>query len=637
MKSYFTRNKFSFLALIVAIIFFIIPFFWLKPGFVDLGGDAGRLYFLDPLAVARNLYSYSNLAWATSHAIIPYELFLAFLHRFITSPTNMIVLEHGVQLSLAFLFMFLVIRDILSLSSRRSDVRVGWVSIAGGLVYVGFVTSMGWATSLPSLNQVFLNPLLFYLLLRYCLNRSFWYMPTILLLTLLYSINFGFSSMPQIMSFYPLVIGFLLIVLSRLFGRSIPWRGLLTLGLLFVGLHSFHIIPTIASIVDTSTTTHSYVLSDQSIQYSGVHYFAVNHEALGKISTELFAPSKGSQNLLILLIPIIILLGFMGRPSKLLAVVGIFFAVTFFLVSANITKLGVELYQKLFYIPGFMMFRSFNEKWYPVFAFFYVLLFAFSFYSLVKNKKPWIVVALSLILIGSTIYRIIPFLQGKAIDVPHYQSKNVSTVFSMDPDLMDTVSFVRILPEGKVLTLPLTFPYYQIAYGKEGGAYVGVSMIINLAGREDFTGFWRFGEYAQGMFDAIHDEDVNRILQILSSLKVRYVFYNSDSRIMDNFPDYPYIYPGLMYSSKDQLPAIRDQAAYKSFLAKLPLKKIYEKGFYSLYEIGYAHPPVYTSNFETPARENQYFFIGRLLSVATLVIFGLLIFRELVRRRNEKN
>ena len=64
----------------------------------------------------------------------------------------------------------------------------------------------------------------------------------------------------------------------------------------------------------------------------------------------------------------------------------------------------------------------------------------------------------------------------------------------MDPDLIDAVRFTSSLPQdGKVLTLPLTFPSYQIAFGKTTGAFVGMSMISNLAGKSDFPGFWVFG------------------------------------------------------------------------------------------------------------------------------------------------
>ena len=625
-------RRINIAAVFIAVILFIVPFFWLKPGYVDMGGDAGRLYFLDPIAVARNTYRSTGQTPSASYDIIPYELYLGVLKTFIPSPTNLIAFEHGIQISLAFLSIYFIVQELILLSKPHNDEYSLWIGIAAGLVYVGLMTKMSWTTSLPMLNQIFLNPLIFYLLLRYVLSFSFWYILAILLLTMLYSGNFGFSAMPQLLAFYPLAIGLLLFSTAKIFHRRIPWVGLCTAVLLFIGLHAFHIMPFAASLFTKGSFYNSYVFTDQSIQNAGVQYFNANHEALGKISTALFQPALWNQNIFILFIPMIMLLGFILRPSKLLGVVSICFAATFFLVSANITHIGVSLYRILFYIPGFMMFRSFSDKWYGAFAFFYSLLFAISFNEVSKIRSRWIVITLTIVVVGSTVYRLVPFLEGKGIGNVYYQSNNVSRVYKIDPNLLDAVSFVHDLPQqGKFLTLPLTFPYYQIAYGSQGGAYVGISLISEMAGKSDYAGFWSFGPYAQSIFDAIQSENITRILQILSTLNVRYVFYNSDTRIMDNFPDYPYIYPGFMYSSKDQLPAIRDQSAYKTFLAKLPLKKLHENGFYSIYEIDY--PFAVPSMPKADPTMEAFTVVGRLLTYATLGFCIVLAAWLYVRRK----
>ena len=45
---------------IISLLLFIIPFFWLKPGEMDLGGDSSRLYFYDPINYLNN-YSLYNI------------------------------------------------------------------------------------------------------------------------------------------------------------------------------------------------------------------------------------------------------------------------------------------------------------------------------------------------------------------------------------------------------------------------------------------------------------------------------------------------------------------------------------------------------------------------------------------------
>lgn len=54
-RNFTTLNKLPYL---FTIILFIIPFFWLKPGEIDIGGDSSRLYFYDPMAFLKNVAWY---------------------------------------------------------------------------------------------------------------------------------------------------------------------------------------------------------------------------------------------------------------------------------------------------------------------------------------------------------------------------------------------------------------------------------------------------------------------------------------------------------------------------------------------------------------------------------------------------
>lgn len=583
---------------VFAIILFLIPFFWMKPGYVDFGGDAGKLYFLDPLAAAANLYNNQIVIGAAIYSMVSYEFFLYIVKAVISSPTFLIAFEHGVQLGAGFFSIYLLVKELMVLVNKSViGARTSWIGVVSGFVYVALVTKVGWPVSMQTQNQVFLNPLIFYLLLRFLLSFNILYASVILLLTVLYAGNFGFTSMPQIASFYPMALLFIVGLFHFAYKRPFPWKTLSILGLFFVGLHAFHIIPSLAVILDRGGEVHNIYLGSNVPQSYGVNYFDMNHGELGKLSEELFQPSQwNGQNIFVLFIPLIVLLGFFKKPSKLLLLLGLFFAVSFFLVSANITQLGTQLYRFLFYIPGFSMFRSFNEKWYFVYAFFYSLVFAVSFYLITKTKRSIVALLLGLCVIGAVVYRIYPFLAGRGISTILWQSKNVSSLFVIDPNLVGSVNFVRQLPDnGKVLTLPLTFPYYQLAYGIKGGAYEGISIVQGLGGKKDFSGFWAFGSYQNIIFDSFRSENIHDLMQLFSLLNIRYIFYNSDTRIMDNFPGFPYILPGGTISSKDQLPLIKDQQAYGKLLSSLPIHRIYQKGFYSIYEIEntYVRPTVY--------------------------------------------
>ncbi len=620
-------------AVFIAVILFIVPFFWLKPGYVDMGGDAGRLYFLDPVSVAQNTYRSTQSDASASFDMIPYELYLSVLKKIIPSPTALISFEHGLQLSLSFLFIYLIVRTLLVYAIRGNQSSRELTGLTAGIVYVGFISISGWVTALPTQNQVFLNPLIFYLLLKYCLSGSFWYALIILLFTVCYSGSFGFSAMPQIMSFYPIALVFLLIIMRFVFHRKIPWGGLGLAALAFVGLHAYQIVPLGMSLISKNSYYHTYIFTEESMRSSGVHYFAANHETLGKISTALFQP-VWPRNILVLLVPFIALWGCIKSRSKLSALAGVFFLLTLFLVSANITKVGAFLYQLLFYIPGFMMFRSFNEKWYMVFAFFFTLFFAFSLGEFISSKNRWLGIMLVIAVTGSTIWRIYPFLTGKSFDTKYYQS-DVSRVFTFDPNLLDAVSYARKIPgDGRFLTLPLTFPYYQIAYGSGGGAYVGISLISELAGKVDYPGFWSLADKGQSVFDAIQARDFSAVLRILSDLNVRFIFYDSDPRVTDNFPGFPYIYPGLMYASKDQLPLIQNQSSYAEFLSQLPLRKIYGKGYFTIYKINY---PFQVADAKPAGiiTDDPYIGPGLVISYATAALLGVTVVWLLVCRNKK--
>jgi hypothetical protein len=146
---------------------------------------------------------------------------------------------------------------------------------------------------------------------------------------------------------------------------------------------------------------------------------------------------------------------------------------------------------------------------------------------------------------------------------------------------MDAISYIRTLPDnGNVLTLPLTLPYYQVIYGKSGGAYVGISLVSNLTGKKDYSGLWSFGAYQSPLEHALAREDNMQVLQLLSLLGVRYIFRDTDVRIMTDFPNYPF----YRFDRSTDIPPIDSQHSYDQLLKQFPLTTRYEKGFFRIQE-----------------------------------------------------
>src|SRR5437870_3456473 len=118
------------IAIFIAIILFFIPFLWLKPGFVDVGGDSGRLYFVDPLASALHKYNNQTTVGASVYAFIPYELFLGMLHTIVTSPTYLIGIDRGIVLSVAFYSIYLIVIELSLLFLKTKKEQIEMAAIA---------------------------------------------------------------------------------------------------------------------------------------------------------------------------------------------------------------------------------------------------------------------------------------------------------------------------------------------------------------------------------------------------------------------------------------------------------------------------------------------------------------------------
>ena len=230
------------------------------------------------------------------------------------------------------------------------------------------------------------------------------------------------------------------------------------------------------------------------------------------------------------------------------------------------------------------MFRSFNDKWYYTFIFFYALLFGLSFYALLNKKKHLVTAVASILVIISVIYRIAPFIQGKFYQTTLYQSRSVPVIFNIDPNLISALSYVKKLPDdGKALTLPLTLPYEQVIYGKSGGAYVGLSMVRFIGNKNDYPGFWMFGPHRDTLVGVLKDVNVHELVQLLSILNIRYIFRDTDPRIMNDFPHYPYLnYP---FDSTVDLPVLKNQDGYDQLMKSLPLTTQYKKGFFEIMKL----------------------------------------------------
>lgn len=579
-------------AIFIGFVFFVLPFFWFSPGAIDIGGDGTRLYFYDPGEFLKNVTVYAPTPEGkgdidpAKHAYLIYVAFLACVHFFLKSPYLLISVFTGIKLSVGFLSIYFIVKEII-LGYKYNDNNTFKLELAAILAGIFYIISTAsekliffWEKPLFSHDQIFLNPLMFFLLLRFFLTRKWRYLLSVLFLSFVFSANFAMIASPAFFSFYPLTVVFLLLYVIFIRKKKIFLRDLFFALITFLGLHAFHLLPEIATVLDKGSVTNTVVFKD--VVKGGVNFFiAIRGE--GKASMSFFLPSPDTFLKWTAFVgPLVVISGFLlGKiKRKELWLNSLFFFITFFLVSVNITDIGYQFYQNLFYIPGFSIFRHFFVQWAFVFIFFYALLFGqclFLIFSKLKTKYVKIITLSILILFIIGFWN---FLNGKLVDGIQWGSKNVKSAMIMDPKYEQTLEFLRSLPgEGKIVLFPLTSFYHQIIHGTNNAAYVGPTSISYLTPKKSFAGYQNFYPYPipEEMMRFAKEKNYDALTQLFSLFNIRYIFHNTDTKVYEEkFPLFPNDYMMTAFP--------KTQKEYKRFVQSFPVSTIYRNGSYEIFE-----------------------------------------------------
>lgn len=600
-------SKYALLPLLVSILLFIIPFFWLKPGEMDIGGDSSRLYFYDPLKYFLNstLYSVSASGFGLVtiyYFNIPFVFLLMALKSILISSTLLISVFHGFSMATAFIFCYLIVKELIigeDLVNKSS--KINYAAIIGGLVYILSPALIdGWEHVLLPHNQIFLNPLVFYILLKYFKTSNVNYIFIALLLTFIFSPNFSIIGAPAIATFYPISILFLIFYTKLIMKRKIILKHLFFGIILFFGIQAFHLLPHINDIFTPGSEINSTIFSDEGKFDRGLSFFSGIAPNI-KLSINLLGfPQSREINFLsgvFIVFPALIVFSLFLKKNKTILLTTFLFIVVFFFATANITDIWLSFYKSLFYIPGFNMLRNFYGQWQFAYLFFYSILIGQALYVVLNKLRKKYTYLLLFFLIFIIVANATPLITGDLVRRPLWQSKNVMEIMEIDPDYEKALNFIRSLPaDAKVLTLPITDPGYQIVSGKNAGAYMGPSTIAYLAGKKDFAGFEEFGRYKKLISKLIKEQQFDQLRRLFGFLNIKYIFYNADSKVYDEFPGFPY------FQVRKFMP--KDQKLYKEFVKKIgfeEIKKINNKFYIFELQDNFYLPQVYI------AKKTQHF------------------------------
>ncbi len=602
-------KKINIIVLFICGILFLLPFFWLSPGELEMGGDSNRLFLYDPGSYLQvnALYSVEPLGVGkvgSNQNMLPFLILLDLLNQIFHSPYLLMTLLNSVKLFASFLFVYLTVVEILSHNfGKTRALHVGVAGILAGLLYA-LSPSVGEniRSALLTHNQVFLNPMIFYLVLRFLVTEKSKYLWFALLTTFVFSPNFSLMAPPPPFAFYPLAFLFLILYSTYCLKKSLPWKKLLLGFSILLGIHAFHLLPAVAHILDPSSDYYVRALDATSGRNEALDYFNATL-GLGRVSKQIFLAYADNENRWAMFIaPLIIILGFLlsKKLQKSLMLIAIFFFVTLFLMSANITQIGVEIYRMFFYIPGFSMFRVFYGQWQWVYAFFYALLFGYCLYILLLRLKLKIICVLSVVFVALVTLNSWTFVSGQILRAIHPGSKNMTSIVKINPDYEEAHSFVKSLPDdGKLFSFPFNDFFYQVVPGTNNAAYIGPSFTSYLTGKRMFSGYQTIYPFPEVFLKLIKEKNYIGVKRLFGLLNVKYIFYAKDPKaFVEYYPTWPY---SLFLS------AISNSQNLMEYIDAVRGKKIFENDNYAVYE---SSPDMYLPHFYVPVNMKFYDGIG---------------------------
>lgn len=578
-------RKFKLFAIFITIVVFVIPLFWLKQNEMDLGGDSSRLFFYDPISFLFNgvLFSTSASGFGgeiVSYFNIPFVLLLFIFKAILNSPTLLINFFNGICLSTAFISCYLIVKELL----KEEKLKVEIIELSGILAALFYIFSpdsiQGWDKVMPIHNQFFLNPLMFFLLLRYFKTDKIKYIAFVLLITFIFAPNFSIIAAPPVFAFYPLMIIFLLFYKSKILKQPIIWSHLIISMGVFICIHSFHLIPGLRNTFSSGSPLYSSIFKENKIERFS--YFSDIAKSVRVSTTFMGLPQLIKNSFLskiYIILPFSIVLGFLFNKRKTYLLTGLFFLVVLFFASANITNIGLSAYKQLFVIPGFAMFKNFYGQFAYLLLFVYTILLGQAWSIILTKFRIKKAIFISCLLGLFLITMSLSFINGSLFRRFHYQAPNISIITKIDPQFEDALKLIKEIPiDAKFMTFPMTDFGYQTLFGKEGGAYQGPSIIAYLGGKKDFAGSDVFGPFKEQVFNYTKNKDYASLKDIFSLFSIKYIYYNSDPRIYEkNFPMYPHVYV------RNFLP---DQNSYKRLIVGLDAFKKYQvSDKYSIYEV----------------------------------------------------
>jgi hypothetical protein len=564
--SLYTANKHKIILLITLIVLFLSPFvIWPQGNYV--GGDDSRLYYLYPYEFLENFsksYMSDNVIssvgfYFPQFYIIPFNtllLILNFLLPFVSTQK----LLYGANISLGFLSFY----ALQSLWTKSFDRRAFLIRYLCGLFYVFNPITMYslWAQQLFSLYIIFLTPLTLWLFLKGVIEDKKHFVVLSVILCSLFSVVI--VSAPWSLATLLVLLPFLFYFLKHNFKPFIT--SLLLFVMLFIGLNFYWLSHIGFSLVTNQQVDSNNALSALAqdfrdanakgvasvISYLDVSYplLSLSHHRLQKDFSwqtyPIFERYHSKVVLLNIIFPLIFVRAFYiifksRNEMPIFGCVLAAFLTSLYFFVVNILIFGPDLFIILLTnIPGFALFRNMYDKFAYPYVLAYSLLLSVSF-TILNKKKDYYFNLLLFLFTLSIFLGALPLLNGDLFRLPIWKAHNYYPIINkLNKDYVDLTSKVKELDStNRFIWYPLSSANYVSITDEYVGSnlYLGVSPLLILTGRNDFSGLLSFGQDASKLHKIVNDQDIDAYVLMLQKYGISHIIINHDipDEILDGF------------------------------------------------------------------------------------------------------
>lgn len=535
----------------LTIVFIILLPYYLFNGKLFVGGDDTRLLYSYPYEYLKNVtfftwYNVSSIGINTSNQyLLPFLTLLVIVHHFISSKVTLSYLAFSFPLVMGFLYFQKAIKELFALK-KGDDLPVFLGSLF--FIFSPILTINQLFISLTTVFLIGLIPFVIYYFLRYIKTGNFSYVYISSIVCLIFST--ALISIPWILGlFLPLSAG---LIAGSVFYKRKHILNFVKRGIIFFGFilltQAFWLTPFVSAyflpdgnsfaqkivskgFVDTFSPT---VLSTATgnVLYPLLNLFhrqiPIDFGWSLKLIFINFFDKIFIFNSVYILILTIGLIKFkntlLQRQRKIFIIIFISFVVSLFLFTVNIGFLK-DIFLLLRFVPGFVMFRNFFDKFAPG----YIILYS-------------VIITVSLVIVGRVYRRISTFLFlsffvvvllnalpiKNTIDAPLWGTTDIYRTMIFPEEYMKTMNYIsrNISSTNTILSVPFGTSIYSVVKDQtSNNIYVGVSPVKIFSGVNDVSGHlsFNFSDEANEVDGLIINRKYDEFSKMLFNHNINYV------------------------------------------------------------------------------------------------------------------